>query len=63
MKGKEYDYNRRLLFEGEYLNGSKWKGRIKEYYKDELILKYGMGKEKNLIIEGIYHLKGNILMD
>ena len=28
-KGKEYDYNGQLLFEGEYLNG---KG--KEYYSD-----------------------------
>ena len=37
MKGKEYDYNGRLLFEGEYLGKEKWKGKIKEYYKNELI--------------------------
>ena len=34
MKGKEYDYNGRLLFEGEYINGRKWKGKIKEYDKE-----------------------------
>ena len=29
-KGKEYDYQGRIKFEGEYLNGKKWKG--KEFY-------------------------------
>ena len=37
VKGIELDYNGRLLFKGEYLNGKKWKGKIKKYYKDELI--------------------------
>ena len=67
MKGKEYDYNGRLLFEGEYLNGRKWKGKIKEYDKDELIFEgeyldgkiwNGKGKEfdsrRNIIFEGKY---------
>ena len=34
MKGKEFDYTGRLLFEGEYLSGRKWKGKIKEYYNE-----------------------------
>jgi len=31
-KGKEYNYNGKLLFEGEYLNGIK-NGKVKEYNK------------------------------
>ena len=34
MKGKEFDYTGRLLFEGKYLRGRKWKGKIKEYYNE-----------------------------
>ena len=31
-KCKEYDYfTGNLIFEGEYLNGDKWNGKIKEY--------------------------------
>ena len=46
MKGKEYDYNGRLLFDGEYLNEKRWKGKFKEYYDDELIFEgeYSDGK-------------------
>ena len=29
VKGKEFDYNGRLLFEGEYLRRKKWKGKLK----------------------------------
>ena len=31
-KGKEYDFNGKLIFEGEYLNGIRWNGKGKEYY-------------------------------
>ena len=31
-KGKEYDYNGKLIFEGEYYNDHKFKGR--EYFKN-----------------------------
>ena len=27
-KGKEYDYENRLIFEGEYLNGKRWNGEM-----------------------------------
>ena len=56
LKGKEYDYNGRLLFEGEFLKKERWKGKFKEYYKDELIFEgeyldgkiwNGKGKEYN----------------
>ena len=33
-KGKEYNHDGKLLFEGEYLNGERWKGKGKEYYYD-----------------------------
>ena len=32
-KGKEYDYKRKILFEGEYINGERWNGKIKELIK------------------------------
>ena len=33
-EGKEYNENRDLIFEGEYLNGKKWKGKYYEYDED-----------------------------
>ena len=32
-KAKEYDDYGKLIFEGEYLNGEKWNGKAKEYFK------------------------------
>ena len=29
-KGKEYNYNGKLIYEGEYLNGKRWNGKGKE---------------------------------
>ena len=41
-KIKEYDNAGILIFDGEYLNGRKWNGKI--YYKEEIyILKDGKG--------------------
>ena len=31
-KGKEYDIDGKINFEGEYLNGQKWNDNCKEYY-------------------------------
>ena len=31
-KGKEYNNNGELEFEGEYLNGKRWNGKGKKYY-------------------------------
>ena len=65
-KGFEYNNNKRILFVGEYLNGKKWKGIIKEYYDDSNQIKFDgeylngnkIGKEYNingyLIFEGEY---------
>ena len=64
-KGKEYDKDGKLIFEGEYLNGQKWNDNCKEYYDNgQFIGNYingkrnGEGKEYNsngeLIFEGIY---------
>ena len=33
-KGKEYFYFNKILFEGEYLNGQRWNGKLKEYNYD-----------------------------
>ena len=33
-KGTEYNYDPKSTFEGEFLNGKKWKGIIKEYHGD-----------------------------
>ena len=64
-KGKEYDNNGELIFEGEYIHGEK-NGKVREYYKDNIIfegeykhgLKNGKGKEYdsngNIIFEGEY---------
>ena len=41
--GKEYNKNGKLIFEGEYLNGEKWKGKGIEY-----------NNEKEIIFEGEY---------
>ena len=68
LKEKE-DENKKIKFEGEYLEGKYWKGKYKEYYDiDNHILKFegeyingelnGIGKEYNeggkLIYEGEY---------
>jgi len=37
-KGKEYGFNNNLEFEGEYLNGKRWKGKGKEYEVRNFIL-------------------------
>ena len=61
-KGKEYDYEGGLIFEGEYLKGEK-NGRGKEYYDNNIIFegeylngeRFGRGKEyydNNIIFEG-----------
>ena len=39
-KGKEYNYKKELLFEGDYLNGKRWNGKGKEYnYDNDYYLK------------------------
>ena len=42
-----------IIFEGEYLKGKRWNGKIKGYWKDKLLFEYqyingeinGKGKE------------------
>ena len=36
-KVKEYDEEERLIFDGEYLNGRRWKGKLKIYKIDGTI--------------------------
>ena len=49
-KGKEYNYDNILLFEGEYLNGKRWTGKgFNLKRKVEYEIKNGNGCIKNLI--------------
>ena len=69
-KGKEYDEDGSLIFEGEYLDGKKWKGHGKQYDEDteKLIFEYeyfngiitGEGKEYDRI-NGDLLFSGNYL--
>ncbi len=43
-EGKEYNEEGKLIFQGEYLDGKKWKGKFKEYDNDT----------KNLVFECEY---------
>ena len=48
MNGKEYDYDGKLKFEGEYLNGKPWKGKAYHYNGDVRYLgEYYNGKRWN----------------
>ena len=61
-KGKEYNDNEKLIFEGEYLNGKKWKGLGKEYYSNGQLKfegKYSFGKKWN----GIGYDKNNNIIN
>ena len=52
-KGKEYNYDGDLIFEGEYLNGKRnGKGKEYDYYDGKLIFEgeYLNGKRKGCII-------------
>ena len=60
-KGKEYNKNGKLIFEGEYLNEIKWNGKIYDLNSNNIYeLKNGTGFVKefdydgNLIFEGEY---------
>jgi len=58
-KGKEYYYNRNIIFEVEYLNGKRWNG--KGYNKDGIIdfeLKNGSGKGKEHYKNGVIKFEG-----
>ena len=37
IKGKEYDSHGLLLFEGLFFKRQRWQGKMKSYYKDELV--------------------------
>ena len=58
-KGKEYNFDDRLIFEGEYLNGER-NGKGKEYFEGIIYINEGFEKTLfigDLIFEGEY-LKG-----
>ena len=52
-KGKEYYYNGKLLFEGEYINGKRYNGKEYEYNYHNLIkyeIQYLKGEKSEKII-------------
>ena len=53
---KEYDYNGKIIFEGEYLNGKRWNGKAKDkdFEGDYLNGKKWNGKVKEYNFEGNY---------
>ena len=57
-KGKEYDYEGGLIFEGEYLNGERF-GRGKEYYNNNIIFEGGKGNRKGKK----YNNEGKLIFD
>ena len=70
---KEYNYDGKLVFEGEYKNGKRWNGNINEYIRDNLKLEgvYIEGKKegkeiwynKKGKIEGIYYFENGEYTD
>ena len=61
--GKEYDDDNHLIYEGEYLNHKKWKGKFKEYSHLNFLMSEGEyinGKKWN---EKGYDNKGNIIYE
>ena len=59
--GKEFYYNGKTKFIGEYYNGKRWKGKMYDYEEnEEFEIEYGKGKGKEynyygkLIYEGEY---------
>ena len=63
-KGKEYDYNNKLRFEGEYLNNKRWNGKgYNKYGQLVFELKNGCGQVKECYEEGLEfegeYLNGN----
>ena len=64
-KIEEYNKKGDIIFEGEYLNGKRWKGKDKEYNDDDLLIfegeylngkKHGKGNEQDAdgFFEGKY---------
>ena len=61
--GKEYNDDNHLIYEGEYLNYNKWKGKFKEYNHLNFLMSEGEylnGKKWN---EKGYDNKGNIIYE
>ena len=68
-KGKEYNDEGKLIFEGEYINGEKQNGRGKEYYQcsfsDDIIIfdgEYKNGK-KNRNVKEIDNINDYIILN
>ena len=68
-KAKMYDYNGELKFDGEFLNGEMWKGRVRYFYGDKLKFEgeYKNGKRngrgKAYASEGKIEFEGEYLND
>ena len=62
VKGKEYDYNGNLLFEGEYLNGKKWTGKQYDIINNKIYeIINGNGFLKEYYINGDIEFEGEYI--
>ena len=63
MKGKEFDNNKNLEFEGEYLNDKKWKGKGYDKFNKNFLydLKEGKGLLKEYYYNGKLKFEGEYL--
>ena len=60
VKGKEYNENGQLIYNGSYLNCIKWEGKIEEYEEGKIIFE---GNYKGGKLDGIFkEYKGGILI-
>ena len=61
-KGKEYYYNSKLKFEGEYLSGKMWNGKIyNKYDKNGIEIKEGNGKIEEYYDDGKLKFEGEYI--
>ena len=62
-KGKEYDMNGELLFEGEYLDGNKWNGKGKIFDNINQIFFEGDILKGKIWNGNIYDINNNIISE
>ena len=61
-KGKEFYKNGKVQFEGEYLNGKRWKGTIYNYAGvKEFEIENGTGRIREYTINGVVIYEGDII--
>ena len=61
-KGKEYNFDNKLIFEGDYFNGNRWNGKGYDGWNNIVYkLQNGEGYVKEYMINGILTFEGSFL--